>query len=217
MFGLHQQLEKEKDETKAIDNLISKELLKLSLGDRNALEEEIHGVRCLAREETPELIQSSLQKLAMVLENDAIIPKHKKQAYLQSQRLPMTYINGNDFRLRFLRLTLFDVGKAAKRMVRFLELACWLFGDYLLERPVRLRDFVKKDLQFIRNGSMQFLPFRDRSGRRICVCMNPITYSLKENNAFLDQSMADKVSKKQKQHNLSRRNITFVWEVIFMF
>lgn len=196
MFGLHQQLEKEKDGTKAMDNLLSKELLELSLSDRNALEEEIHGVRCLAREETPELLQASLRKLAMVLENDALIPQHEKKAYLQSQRLPMTYINGNDFRLRFLRLTLFDVGRAAKQMVRFLELACLLFGDYLLERPVRLRDFDKKDLQFIRNSSTQFLPFRDRSGRRICVCINPIAYSLKENKAFLDQSMADKVSKK---------------------
>jgi len=132
MFGLHQQLEKEKDGTKAMDNLLSKELLELSLSDRNALEEEIHGVRCLAREETPELLQASLWKLAMVLENDALIPQHEKEAYLQSQRLPMTYINGNDFCLRFLRLTLFDVAELRNVWFAFwnwhvcyLGIICW--------------------------------------------------------------------------------------------
>jgi hypothetical protein len=196
MFELHQQLEKAKDETKAMDYLLSKELLELSLSDRNALEEEIHGVRCLGRKETPELLQASLKKLAMVLESEALIPQHEKQAYLKSQRLPRTYINGIDFRLRFLRFALFDVGRAAKQMVRFLDLACFLFGDYLLERPVRLSDFDKKELQFIRNGYIQFLPFRDRSGRRICVIINPSTYASKENTAFVDQSMENKVSKK---------------------
>ena len=41
---------------------IAKELLKLSLNDRNAMEEEIHGVRCLSsfKKETPKLLKEKL-------------------------------------------------------------------------------------------------------------------------------------------------------------
>ena len=87
------------DETLAVNSLLSKELLQLSQEHRNALQEEIHGVRCLAPRETPELLQDSLRKLAIVLESDEMIPRHHKQAYLQSQSLPRTYINSDDFRL----------------------------------------------------------------------------------------------------------------------
>jgi len=177
------------DETEAVDNLFSKELLQLSMEDRNELAEEIHGVRCLALDETPELLQASVRKLASVLESDNMIPRHQKLAYLQSQSLPWTYINGDDFRLRFLRLTLFDAVKAAKRIVRFLDLACYLFGNFLLERPVRLSDFNKKELQYIRNGCFQFLPFRDRSSRRIFAIMNPIAYGQDANAECLGQSV----------------------------
>ena len=45
-----------------VENTLSKELLKLSLNDRNAIEEEIHGVRCGAAEETPELLDRSLRE-----------------------------------------------------------------------------------------------------------------------------------------------------------
>ena len=176
------------DEAKAVDSLLSRELLQLSIGDRSAMEEEIHGVRCLAVEETPELLQSSLHKLAMVLASDEIIPRNEKTEYLISQTLPRTYINDDDFRLRFLRFTRFDVVKAAKKIVRYLFLLEYLFGEQLLERPIQLNDFSKKELQFIRNGTLQFLPFRDRSGRRILVLINPRDYSPEENDAFIDQT-----------------------------
>ena len=46
----------------AVDNMLSKELNQLSVKDRNALVEEIHGVRSLAPEETPELIATRLMQ-----------------------------------------------------------------------------------------------------------------------------------------------------------
>ena len=48
------------DDSLAVDDLLSRELLKLSLNDRTAIHEEIHGVRCLAVQETPELIVAAL-------------------------------------------------------------------------------------------------------------------------------------------------------------
>ncbi len=182
------------DEVRAVDSLLSRALFQLSMNERSAMEEEIHGVRCLAPEETPQLLQSSLQKLSMVLASDEIIPVDQKLAYLQSQQLPSTYINGDEFRLRFLRLTLFDVVKAAQRMVRFIDVAVIFFGDAVLERPVRLQDLSKKEVQLLRSGKHQLMPFRDRSGRRIICSINPSYFDVEENAKFSQLSPQDKVN-----------------------
>ena len=133
--------------------------------DRNDVQEEIHGVHCLAPEETPELLQESLRQLAITL--DVIIPKNQKRAYLESQKLSKTYVNEEGFRLRFLRCELFDVIKAADRIVRYLDLVLELFGKFALKRPICLHDFDSKELRYFRMGHFQFMPFRDRSGRRV--------------------------------------------------
>ncbi len=183
-----------RDEARAVESMLSRELLQLSLGERNAIEEEIHGVHCRAPQETTDLLQSSLQTLSTILDSDQIIPPHEKQAYLRSQRLSATYINSNEFRLRFLRLELFDIVKATKKMVRFLDIACFHYGDVILERPARLQDFDKKELQLLRSGAVQFLPFRDRSGRRVLVIPNPSTYSAENNEKFMREPLEGKVS-----------------------
>ena len=68
----------------AMDNLISQELLKLSYHDRNAINEEIHGVRCLAVEETPELLWLSLNAFQSHLDR---MPLCEKQVYTEIVRL----------------------------------------------------------------------------------------------------------------------------------
>lgn len=158
----------------AVNNLLSKELLQLSIEDRTAIQEEIHGVTCLAREETPHLLEKSLVELAMALENDDFIPPQKKQAYIRSQQYVQTYVNDESFRLRFLRFALFNAKKAAEQIAQFLDVAAELFGVFALQRAVRLSDFDNHDLKYLREGEFQFLPFRDRSGRRIMAVMNPL-------------------------------------------
>lgn len=162
------------DDPKTVDDLLSKELLELSIKDRTAIQEEIHGVKCLALTETPELLEDALFKLAIALDNDEFIPPQKKKAYRKSQELDKSYVNEKDFRLRFLRFTLFDAEEAAEKIVNFLEIAMELFGEFLLERAVRLSDFDNRELKYFREGEIQLLPFRDRSGRRILVNMNSL-------------------------------------------
>ena len=174
-----------------VDKILTDEMMNLSVKDRNDIQEEIHGVKCLAIEETPELLETALSQLAYQL--DEVIPDSQKQAYLQSQQpskdipehqrilqelhqlepIPQSpYVNDTDFRLRFLRCELFDIKKTAKRMIQFLESALDLFGDYALRRPIRISDFTKEETRFMRKGRFQILPNRDRSGRRI-VAMLP--------------------------------------------
>ena len=148
--------------TAQLDLLLSKELLQLSLQDRNAITEEIHGVQTLAPEETPEMLTTALDDLAK-----EISFLQKKAAFDVSQEYPNTYVNSADFRLRFLRCDLFDTKKAAERMVQFLDLLYEVFGDYALRRPIQMSDFTREEMQVFRAGHYQLLPYRDRSGRRV--------------------------------------------------
>jgi hypothetical protein len=148
-----------------MDNLLSKELLDLSLQDRNAINEEIHGVQTLAPEETPEMLTAALDDLSFEI---SMISDTQKVAYNKSQEISTTsYINTADFRLRFLRCDLFNANKAALRIVKFVDLLLEIFGDFALRRPIQMTDFKRDELQVFRLGLLQLLPYRDRSGRRI--------------------------------------------------
>ena len=70
----------------AVEEMLTKEMLSLSFKDRNDIQEEIHGVKCLAVEEGSELIEVSLREMAREL--DETIPDHKKKVYLRSKKLP---------------------------------------------------------------------------------------------------------------------------------
>mmetsp|Transcript_25093 Transcript_25093/g.69213 ORF Transcript_25093/g.69213 Transcript_25093/m.69213 type:complete len:439 (-) Transcript_25093:1688-3004(-) len=152
-----------------VDGMLSKELLQLSFDDRNAINEEIHGVRCMAPTETPELLGLALQGLQREL--DAI---PYKPAYDRAQnyaRLPQfaqtSYVNTNEFRLKFLRCELFDKRRAAVRLIKYLDLMVELYGMFAIQRKVTLKDFSKQEMQILRAGYCQLFPFRDRSGRRV--------------------------------------------------
>lgn len=155
-----------------MDDLLSKELLNLSLKDRNAINEEIHGVECLAIEETPDMLSIALDNLCTeisMLSDTQKIAYNKSQQHINISNNSKTslYINTSDFRLRFLRCELFDCKKAALRMVNFLDLLLEIFGDFVLRRPIQITDFNRDEMQIFRLGLLQLLPYRDRSGRRI--------------------------------------------------
>jgi hypothetical protein len=205
----------------SIEDSLSKELLKLSFKDRVAIQEEIHGVRCLAPDETPELIERALEKFdaQLLMEKERRFHKqlqrqqqHQKhqhqhqhqqnhpnesnsstnsnsnkdvlrnvksicnsqqphqQSSKQQKQQPDCYLNDPNVRLRFLRCECFDVSKAVNRFVSFLELTEELFGEYVADRPIRIFDFnTRREEVALQNSRNQYLPFRDRSGRRVFV------------------------------------------------
>ena len=223
-----------------VEDALSKGLLKLSIKERNAMEEEIHGVRCMGvSEETPDLLQRSLEEFnreILMLKNS-----HSRLAILQNtnrihadvlrnimdtniqdnpQLSPtmiqkQCYLNDPNIRLRFLRCEHFNAQAAAKRMLNFLELAAEVFGDYVAERPIRMMDFFdpknerrsKRTQQIekkaLSNSRVQYLPFRDRSGRRVKVGVGDINteYNLKlrlKINLLLDWIASEDVETQQK-------------------
>jgi len=157
----------------SVDSMLAQGMLSLSFEDRNAINEEMHGVSCLNPKETPEFINTALEKLENEL---SLIPAQEKEMYELSKKSYCgknssqeggSYVNDVDFRVRFLRCELFDAVNAAHKLVTFLEVVVDLFGKYALKRPIRLSDFAEDELQAFRTGNLQLLPFRDRSGRRI--------------------------------------------------
>jgi len=187
----------EKD--KHMNDAISSELLKLTYGDRNAIQEEIHGVRCLAIQETAELKAVALDafrhELTLVA-NDSELKaaynkilerqqqQHSRQLLQQQRQQPpppshsstrrtrsRCFMETDDFRLRFLRCELFDVRKATIRFLNYLNLAHQLFGSVALTRQIGLQDFTKRELKWVKKGFIQLLPYRDRAGRRVMAIM----------------------------------------------
>lgn len=151
-----------------VDDLLTHEMENLSFKARNEIYEELHGVASLDPEETPEMVQQSIKGLNQ--EIDRI--KHKYTAYNKATKTYNPYVHGADIRLRFLRCDLFDIPAAAKRMLGYLDLTRELFGDVVLTRPIELRDLGKQEMEMLREGDAQPMPFRDRSGRRVMVAMD---------------------------------------------
>jgi len=155
----------------------SNALLNLSYTDRNIINEEIHGVTCMAPTESPELLDTALYSLKIELSQI-----EEKKAYNVAQEMYLSgdgnighcaYVDSNEFQLRFLRCELFDAKKAAARMIKYLNLVHENFGPKALTRFLRLSDLTKEEMSFMREGGYQLLPYRDRGGRRIlCIVTN---------------------------------------------
>ena len=145
----------------AVDDILSREMQQLSFVTRSEINEEVHGVRCLAPEETPELLATSMERLMEEL--DKLKEQGKAQAYKDACEIENSYIHTAKFRLRFLRAELFDPKKAAARMATFLDFYVEFFGAFVLERPLQMSDLNRQDLEVLRCGDTQPLPFRDRS------------------------------------------------------
>mmetsp|Transcript_39887 Transcript_39887/g.44550 ORF Transcript_39887/g.44550 Transcript_39887/m.44550 type:complete len:614 (-) Transcript_39887:459-2300(-) len=190
---LEEQEEKLSDQNTATaataDKLFAKALTNLSFHDRTTIEDEIHGVSCIAVEETPDLLESSLIHFELELHRIDSKPAYDKaQELLLLSSNPFSiccYINDNNFRLRFLRCELFDVRKAAKRFIRYLDFVAEVYGEYALQRPICMSDFSREEMLFLREGGRQLLPYRDQSGRRIFSFFGYDKQKSLSNNSFL--------------------------------
>jgi len=170
------------DDSNTLSDLLSRELLKLSLTDRTAIHEEIHGVGCLAVRETSELIDVAL--IDFQIELDRISPKDK-QAYEECKMRMILFpdeertcyiLNNDDFRIRFLRCGLFNAAEAARTFVNYLNFVRELWGpEIVLKRLIQCTDFTKSEMKLLRKGYFQVLPFRDRSGRRVVTILGGLS------------------------------------------
>ena len=114
------------------NNMFSKALLSLSLKERNQIEEEIHGVSCMAIQETPELIEEALREFNYELE--FVIADTQKIAYNKAKENIISnsntsnsnsYLLCNETKLRFLRCEFFNPVQGSVKI-------CQLFRSIIL-------------------------------------------------------------------------------------
>ena len=115
-----------------------------------------------------------------------------------------SYINTDEFRMMFLRCELFDITKAARRLVNFVELMYDLYGDVGLQRRIRLDDLSDSERRIMKAGYTQLLPGRDRAGRRIVMYIgfnSTNEYTAKSRNRiafYFQMSYADDIETQRK-------------------
>lgn len=145
-----------------VDSLLGQELNALTIQERNALFERIHGVEN-AEAETEEFVSNKLKDLKHELK--VILDK---PAYSNALRHGRSYVTSRKFELMFLRADLFDVRNAANRIVEFMKEKLKRFGSSALSRPLTLDDLSTpaRTLLF-KKGMFQLLPARDRVGRAL--------------------------------------------------
>jgi hypothetical protein len=133
----------------------------LSLEEREEALHDIHGVGRVV-EETPELVATSLEKLA----NEVQLIQDKS-AYETAVSQSPDFVSNREFQMKFLRAERFDVRKAAQRMVYHFVKKLELFGGDALSRDIGLSDLQEDGVDGLRSGFMRILPFRDQAGRLI--------------------------------------------------
>mmetsp|Transcript_9233 Transcript_9233/g.22680 ORF Transcript_9233/g.22680 Transcript_9233/m.22680 type:complete len:602 (+) Transcript_9233:39-1844(+) len=165
------------DET--TESILANELNKLSFTERETINEEIHCVNIGNNiEETPENLTEYLRGLQTELENLCSTDGSAKGiafAFKRSQDIfgstpeKGTIFNSKDFRLMFLRCERFDCKKAALRLCYYADVMYEMYGDFALERKNKLSDMTEDELAIMKLGHCQYIPHRDRAGRRIYV------------------------------------------------
>ena len=161
-----------------VDSLLANELNKLTFQKRESINDEIHGINVDKQYiektgvlgETADFLASSLGN--MQTELDRLLSTEIGLAFSKCQELygNTTHFNTDDFRLMFLRQERFDVKKAAKRLCLYADIMRENFGEYALERPVKLSDLEDDEVACINDGCHhQLLSNRDRAGRRVLI------------------------------------------------
>ena len=133
---------------------------------------------CLTPVEMPEFLEQSLSALEISLaQMTTYLPSSASVYNLFHTR--NSYVNDRNFRLRFLRSELFNVEKAALRIMKYLDVALAVCGEAVLKRHIRLDDFTKHEMKVVRSGCIQLLPYRDRAGRPILAFVGDVSFSAK--------------------------------------
>jgi hypothetical protein len=163
LLGIHFDLKEQTCDTSAklVDSVLAKEFSKLSAQEQSKTYEELHGVNdCV--EEAPAFIENSLRQL-----DQEVSKIRRKSAYELAEQQSKEYVTNPKFRLMFLRADCFHPGKAATRLVGYIEGILQYFGESHLTKRIQYSDLDRNDQACIKAGHMQILHYRDRSGRAI--------------------------------------------------
>lgn len=148
-------------EMKQTEEFLASEMNQLSVQERSNALDDIH---CVGEElnETPAIFQKALTEFAQTVHQGGLNSVYES-ALLQNR----AYVEDPSFRLKFLRANTYDVGKAVRQMMSFLQQKAKYFGIENVARELCLSDLTSDDIQLMRSGLFHIQDGRDRKGRLI--------------------------------------------------
>lgn len=143
------------------DQELKEELAAMTEEERKQAQNDIRGRRTIVHE-TPELLIDALGRLEDELDSIA-----EKEAFELAQDMCPEYVDGDEFRLMFLRSTKFDIAPAAQKIVKYWDRKVVVFGADRAFRKLSIADFDEEDLVALNLGGIRALPERDKFGRGV--------------------------------------------------
>lgn len=191
---------------KVVDDMLRREMERLSLREKLEIDDEIHGFYSRHPAPADDTDEFRRERLEQFRHEIGEVPVFEKQAYLRAcslqammlqttpsavvvvssggtTTLPPTpttttlHVLTDDYRLRFLRATLYDARRAAIRYCKWLDVLVEYYGDVALTRPLCCADVEANAGEGpcgLKEGVIQLLPGRDRSGRRVMAFMREV-------------------------------------------
>ena len=151
-------------EGKGDDADLAKEMMTLSVNEREKVFEDIHGVS-QPQEETPEFIATCLEDFNKAIKR---LPVRHQKMINRATFLRPALETCSKFKLAFLRADDYNATKAAKRLYKYYAMKCELFGtDKIAKRITLDDDFNDDDLYIFKSGYVTLLNVRDQSNRPV--------------------------------------------------
>eukprot|EP00980_Cylindrotheca_fusiformis_P012514 scaffold3074_cov108-Cylindrotheca_fusiformis.AAC.1 len=148
------------EEMKQTEALLAGEMSKLSIEEMSKAQDDVH---CIGQTiiETPELIHRALVEFGE--EARAQSNTVYKVALQQNRK----YVEGEAFRLKFLRCNLFEIKSSVSQMMKFLQYKAKYFGIDKLGSDIMLSDLTNEDRDLLQSGFFHVQQCKDRSGRNV--------------------------------------------------
>ncbi|CAJ1968405.1 unnamed protein product [Cylindrotheca closterium] len=154
----------------AAEGIVAAELNRLSIQERENALDDLH---CVGHdeEEDPNVIQNALEKF------EEEVRKADHLAYNLAVMKKNPYVQDSEYRLRFLRVALFDVKKAARQMLSLLQYQAEYFGIDTLDRRIALTDLKEEEVRIMLKGMFHYPTQTDRNGRYMTYCFSNVFVS----------------------------------------
>jgi hypothetical protein len=112
---------------------------------------------------SPEIQRSLLQQVQRIIRED--LPRSDKHVYDQALQKDSSYVNDDQFVLKFLRADGWDPKRAAVRLVKHFKVKLELFPSQMLCQDIIQDDLDPQTLAALYGDIAHDLPLRDMAGR----------------------------------------------------
>lgn len=148
------------EEADMVDDVLAKELDKLSVQEHETILFDIHGITPTVEEDAQQ-VQVMLQEMKALLET---LPGN--EAYMETKAIDEAY--AAEYRLMYLRGEHYNVQAAAEKLVQRLEAKKDYFGGgSILAREIRWSDLSEVAKKVVESGYLVASTVRDSSGRAV--------------------------------------------------